>query len=155
MIPFFTHGNSYNYDELSLFKEHYNSSRFQDFLQAGRIKIEYNLSPIDVYKNLLKSKIVVMPSYSEAFGLAAMEGALAGNALVISNVGGLPEVIGNDKSRGYILPEISSQAVYNALVHLINHPVELEEMAKASQEYVRREFAPEEISAQYDKLYEL
>ncbi|GAY77461.1 similar to glycosyltransferase [Sporolactobacillus inulinus] len=52
---------------------------------------------------LLQADIIALPSlYHEAFGLAIAESMAAGKAVITTNAGAIPELIGNDS--GIILP---------------------------------------------------
>ena len=72
------------------------------------------------YENVLKffskSSITVVPSkWSEPFGRTSLEAGSRGNAVIISNRGGLPETINSP----IILKEISSKNIYEQIENLI------------------------------------
>ena len=65
---------------------------------------------------LLAADLVVVPSLDEGFGLVALEAMQASTAVVASDVGGLPEVVG---SSGAVLPARASLQWTEAMLHLM------------------------------------
>ena len=67
--------------------------------------------------------VFVVPSRydSESFGVAAVEAMACEVPVVVSNVGGLPEVV-IDKSTGIVVPKEDPHALFVALVELYNDP---------------------------------
>jgi len=51
------------------------------------------LNPVDVAKQLAASKITVIPSITEPYGIIVAEAICCGSPVVATNVGGIPEVI--------------------------------------------------------------
>lgn len=103
-------------------------------------------------ENMIKeSKIFMMPSYIESFGIAAIEAMNLGNVVVCSDAGGLPEIV---KSRnGYVVNENSIDGYCNALNHLIGNEAEMKEI---SQNNIARskEFSLEKMFNNIIKEYE-
>ncbi len=64
----------------------------------------------------LAAEIVVVPSFSEGFGLVALEGMQAGAMVVASSAGALPEVVGD---AGILLPPEDQAAWTQTLVNLV------------------------------------
>lgn len=58
------------------------------------IKITGQLDNAQMLKTIAHARIVVVPSRFEGFGLTALEALALGKAIVSTNVGGLPEVLG-------------------------------------------------------------
>jgi glycosyltransferase involved in cell wall biosynthesis len=71
-----------------------------------------------VPKELEKLDIYVALSRSESFGVAILEAGAAGKAVVVSNVGGLPEVVVQDET-GIIVQSESPIEAANAIEKLI------------------------------------
>lgn len=71
---------------------------------------------IPLYHNMLD--IFVALSESESFGVAVLEASASGNPVVVSNVGGLAEVVENG-STGLIVPAKNAKAAANAIEKLI------------------------------------
>lgn len=76
---------------------------------------------------LLAAEIVVVPSFHEGFGLVALEAMQAGTAVIASDAGALPEVIGE---RGIVLPPKDDQAWTRALIDLMNDEENRRHMAE-------------------------
>ncbi len=69
---------------------------------------------------LLKAiDILVVPSKSEGLGSIALDGCLAGNLVIASNSGGLPEII-KDKKTGYLFPVEDSAKLREILESNLN-----------------------------------
>lgn len=71
--------------------------KFDELKDKFQERFEWKSDPIsateiaELYK---KSTIYIQPSVYEAFGLCILEAMASGNAIIASNVGGIPEVIG-------------------------------------------------------------
>src|SRR5207244_7493305 len=68
----------------------------------------------DVYE---RNAIVVVPSRGEGFGMVALEAAERGRAAIVSDVGGLPEIVA-DGETGTVVPAEDVGALARALVVL-------------------------------------
>ena len=60
-----------------------------------------SLSRIEIVKIFKKCLLYIQPSRYEAFGLTVLEAMACGKAVIVSNKGGLPEVVGN---AGRVIP---------------------------------------------------
>jgi glycosyltransferase involved in cell wall biosynthesis len=79
---------------------------------------------------LLAADLVTVPSLHEGFGLVALEGMQARTAVIASNAGALPEVVGE---AGILLPATDQAAWVAALAGLVNDDISREEMAEAGK----------------------
>jgi len=68
----------------------------------------------DVYE---RNAIVVVPSRGEGFGMVALEAAERGRAAIVSDVGGLPEIVA-DGETGTVVPAGDVEALARAIVVL-------------------------------------
>lgn len=59
--------------------------------------------------------LIVIPSLSESFGLAALENMALGNVVVASNVGGIPDLIEHGKT-GLLVPPGDPQKLADAII---------------------------------------
>jgi glycosyltransferase involved in cell wall biosynthesis len=64
-----------------------------------------------------RNAIVVIPSRGEGFGMVALEAAERGRAAIVSDVGGLPEIVA-DGETGVVVPSEDVEALARAIVVL-------------------------------------
>ena len=99
---------------------------------------------------LARASIFALPARYEPFGLAALEAALAGCALVLGDIQSLHEVWGD--AALYVDPE-DDDGLAAALTLLIENPELREEMAAAAGRRARL-YGPERMAAAYGDAYE-
>jgi glycosyltransferase involved in cell wall biosynthesis len=90
---------------------------------------------IPKYHNMLDVSVSV--SNSESFGVAIIEASACGKPVVVSNVGGLPEVV-EDGVTGIIVPPRNAEATANAIERLVLNKELRLQMGKAGRERVKR-----------------
>ncbi|WOO42525.1 glycosyltransferase [Rubellicoccus peritrichatus] len=84
--------------------------------------------------------LVVVPSiHEEAFGRVAVEAMLAGKAVIVSQSGGLPEVIQDGKT-GIVVPKNDPTALAEAMLKLLEDDTLRNAFGKAGQERAQRLF---------------
>lgn len=96
-----------------------------------------NPNEVAYYHNQLD--IYVAVSIKESFGVAVLEASACSKPVVVSNVGGLPEVV-DDEQTGYIIEKENPAALAAALEKLILDPELRFRMGKNGREKVIREF---------------
>jgi mannosyltransferase len=70
---------------------------------------------------LERNSILVAPSRGEGFGLVALEAAERGRAAIVSDVGGLPEIVA-DGETGSVVGAGDVEALAEAIVQLASDP---------------------------------
>lgn len=73
---------------------------------------------------LTLSDLVVIPSISEGFGNVAIESLMAGNTILASNAGGLPEII-NDKKNGFLFESLNNNDLKLKFTNLHQNKINL------------------------------
>lgn len=73
-------------------------------------RVTFCLDRVDVDRMLYDADIFVLPSRKEGFGLAVVEAMAAGLPVVVSDVGGLQEIV-TDRETGYLVPPENSRAL--------------------------------------------
>lgn len=104
-----------------------------DFI--GRVNsnnVPLELNELDIYVALSRLD-------SESFGVAIIEAGAAGRPVVVSNVGGLPEVVIKDKT-GFIVPKDDPQAAAKAISTLILDQQLRVDMGEAGKRHVTQTY---------------
>ncbi|MFC7373048.1 glycosyltransferase [Fictibacillus iocasae] len=106
-----------------------------------------------VPKYINSMDIFVVPSRDqESFGVAAVESMACGVPVVVTNVGGLPEVVIEGET-GLIVPKESPDALAAAIVQLIEDEETRLSMGRKGIEHVKREYDWYENASRMEKLY--
>ena len=96
-----------------------------------------NHDDIQKYHNMLD--IYVAMSLEESFGVAVLEASACGKPVVVSNVGGLPEVVDHEKT-GFVVEKENPEALATAIGKLICDPGLRIEMGRKGREKVINEY---------------
>jgi glycosyltransferase involved in cell wall biosynthesis len=91
----------------------------EDFTRIGHLdkQVQFLGKVSGALKNYLlqNCRYVVMPSLTEGFGLVALEAFSCGKPLVASSVGGLKELMGENKNLGLLVPPEEPQSLARAI----------------------------------------
>jgi len=97
--------------------------------------------------------LLVVPSRTEAFGLAAAEALAAGVPVVATRVGGLPEVV-HDGVHGVLVPPLDPEGLASAVIALCNDPGRRIALGTAGTGHVADRFSWERTLDAYEALLE-
>jgi glycosyltransferase involved in cell wall biosynthesis len=97
--------------------------------------------------------IFVLPSRFEAFGLVAAEAMVVGTAVIVSNAGGLPEVVNNGQT-GLVVPQDHRPALAKAIAQLAKNPAQRHQLAQAGQYRATTCFSAERMAQETVQLYQ-
>jgi glycosyltransferase involved in cell wall biosynthesis len=106
----------------------------------------------DVASCYERSSILVAPSRGEGFGLVALEAAERGRAAIVSDVGGLPEIVA-DGETGLVVPAGDERALAESIVALTRDPVRVRAMGAAARRRAVEEFSAEAAAAGVEAVY--
>ncbi len=98
------------------------------------------------------STIVVMPSRQDSLPLVALEAALMARPLVVTRVGGLPEIVEHQQS-GLLVESEDDNGLINAISFLLGHPDAAVQMGEAARRRAQAVFGWERHVDAYDGLY--
>lgn len=122
---------------------------------AKRLAIEKNVSFLgqkkDIGKYLKEFDLFVLPSVAETFGIVILEAMRAGVPVIASSVGGIRDIIKNNKN-GILVKSADSKALSKAIVALLDHPVLA---AKIKREGLKRvqDFDWQKIIKKIEEVY--
>jgi glycosyltransferase involved in cell wall biosynthesis len=91
--------------------------------------------------------ICIVPSIEEPLGLVAIEAHAAGTPVVVSNTGGLVEIV-RDQHNGLVVPPKDHDAIADAVFRLLGDPELRERMVANGRRSVRERFAPQVLTDQ-------
>ena len=104
----------------------------------------------EFYKSL---DIFCVPSYSESFGVVAVEAGAASLPTVVSNVGGLPEVV-RDNETGFVVQAGDVEAFASKLMSLVNNDGIRETLGKAARKRIESNYQWKSNVDDMSKYYE-
>jgi L-malate glycosyltransferase len=106
-----------------------------------------------IYKFLVAHHIMVMPSLQEAFGVAALEAGACGRPVIATRVGGVPEIVLNNRT-GLLVPPNDVEALAEAIVTMAKDEEMRRSMGRAGYEFVRDNYSWEKSLDQMCGIYE-
>lgn len=116
----------------------------EDVLFLGKQDYVYRLLPL--------TDVFLLPSATESFGLAALEAMACGAVPVVSNVGGLSEVI-TDEVDGFLAEVGDVPAMAQRVLRLLRERRLRKEMAEAARFTAETRFCSTLIIPQYEAFY--
>ncbi|MEY4630505.1 MAG: hypothetical protein RIQ81_625 [Pseudomonadota bacterium] len=96
--------------------------------------------------------VFAMTSIDEGLGTAALDAALAGICPLVSNVGGLPEIVTDGKT-GLVVPAKDPQAIAEAMTRLAGDQALRTRLASAAQSFVASNFSVDAMVEGNLKVY--
>ena len=94
----------------------------------------------DVKELMVSSKIFVLPSRWEGFGIVIIEAMSNMLPVIATNVGGIPEIIENEKD-GILVPPENPKALAQAISNLLEDKELREKLSKAAYKKVREKYS--------------
>lgn len=99
------------------------------------------------------SDLLLLPSDNESFGLVALEAMACEVPVIVSKVGGLPEVV-TDGVAGYLVEPRDVDKMAERALHILSDESRRKEMGKGARETARKRFCASKIIPQYEQYYE-
>jgi glycosyltransferase involved in cell wall biosynthesis len=97
-----------------------------------------------------RAAAVVVPSLGEGFGMAALEAMERGRPVIASQVGGLPEIVGDT---GLLVPTGEAEPLRAAIVELARDLPRAAELGRAARQRALAEFSEERCIERTEALY--
>jgi len=117
---------------------------------ADCIRIVSGISTEQLVTHYAEAQVVVVPSLYEGFGLPAGEAMACGVAVVSTNGGALPEVVGD---AGVQVPVEDSDAIVAAVASLLLNPQQRAQLADAGRARILEHFCWRRAASQMTDYY--
>lgn len=129
-------------------------------LLVGRLNLSRSVEFVghvphtEVPNELAKLDIFLALSRSESFGVAVIEAGAAGKPVIVSDAGGLPEVV-VDSQTGIVVPRNNPHAAAEAIIKLVKNRTMRVDMGIAAKNHVREKYNWDVCVARMINLYKL
>jgi glycosyltransferase involved in cell wall biosynthesis len=131
-------------------------SEIEDFIRQKKldnVNILGHLNPNQVNDLIQNSTIVLVPSQCyEAFGLGVTESFALGRPVIVSNLGGLPEIV-DEAETGFILPANDLNAWAERIKWCAENPSILAQMGHKARQVYLKKYTPEVNYQQLISIY--
>lgn len=108
-------------------------------LEVGSmLKFVSQIDTSELVRYYAEATLAVVPSIYEGFGLPAGEAMATGTAVITTNGGALPEVVGD---AGLTVPTRDDKAIAAAIRHLLESPAERIALAQAGRQRILEKFS--------------
>jgi teichuronic acid biosynthesis glycosyltransferase TuaC len=104
----------------------------------GRLVFPGAMAHGDVIRYMSAADVLLLPSYGEGLPTVLVEAGSVGLPVIASAVGGIPELLGQD--RGVLLPEVSASAIASALTDFRERRADATLDAARLREHVREAY---------------
>jgi len=125
----------------------------RDEAVAGAVEFLGYLDDAALMRTYRDADVVVIPSLYEPFGIVALEALGAGKPTVVSDVGGLADIV-EDGVTGRKVPPDDPQALAEAIAGLLTSPSLMAKLGASGREMVERRYAWPAIATQTRAVYD-
>jgi N-acetyl-alpha-D-glucosaminyl L-malate synthase BshA len=106
----------------------------------------------NVHEKLAIADLMLLPSQLESFGLAALEAMACEVPTIATNVGGVPEVI-EDQKNGFLAPVGDVDLMARCAIEILSDDKRLREMGKLARFEAQSRFCSSKIIPEYEEFY--
>ena len=106
----------------------------------------------DVRRLLGAMDIFALPSLSEGLPLALLQAMAAGKTPVVTEVGGVPEVV-RDGETGFAVPPANPEALADGVIRLLESPSVAARIGACARQCIRERFSLQAMVAAYRDVY--
>lgn len=110
------------------------------------------IGPQERNEQLLRASVFALPSHDEGLPMAMLEAMAAGKAVVVTAVGGIPEVV-NDHDNALLVPPRDVAALITALRTLLEDAGLRSRLAYRARETVRARFSSSAVTIKLAAMY--
>ncbi len=129
------------------------SAEYAAFNHALGGKVHFLGKRDDIEELTACSDLLLLPSDIESFGLAALEAMVNAVPVLVSKVGGLPEVV-TDGVDGFLVEPRDVTEMARRAIEILSDEERRRRMGERARETARTRFSSAAIIPQYERLYE-
>jgi glycosyltransferase involved in cell wall biosynthesis len=126
--------------------------RIAQMQSRGQISLLGHIPRNSIREAMQRCSLYCLPSFGEPFGMSALEAMACGRPLVVTNSGGLAELV--PEQGGLKVPEGDAPALADALCTVLMKPAMAEAMGAYNRQYVLDKFEWSIISTQLASIYD-
>lgn len=116
-------------------------------------KIEFLGQCRDIPEILAESDLFIMPSRREAFGMAILEAGMMKVPVIAANVGGIPDIIENEKT-GLLVEKENVEELAAAIQKMLENENLMNELKENLYQKVESEFSAKRMAELTEKVYD-
>lgn len=111
----------------------------------------------EVIKEMLSCDIFVLPSYTEGFPNVILEAMACGCAIIATKVGAIPEMLEEENGKKYsvLVSPKSSEALYTAIITLLNNSTLKEEIGNNALSRVNERYVMPKVWNQLEAIWKI
>jgi len=123
-----------------------------------KVVLKGEISVAELVNEYRKCDIFIFPSIidkrgdTEGLGCAAIEALMFKKPVIASNVGGIVDIIYDNKT-GFLVPEKDASAIVNKILFVRDNYILATKLAEAGHEHVKENFSWNTITAKFIKTY--
>lgn len=118
----------------------------------NKVKFIGSLTPELIPQYSQMGDVLLLPSKKEAFGLVILEAMFLENAVIASNIGGIPEVVEHNGS-GFLFEPKNYSKLANYMKFFIINKAEIKNFGKRGLEIAKSKFSKKKICDIYENMY--
>jgi glycosyltransferase involved in cell wall biosynthesis len=129
-------------------------SKLEALIEAGQLHDRVQLlgARTDIPDLQAAADVFVLPSLWEGLPLALLEGMFGRNAVIASNISGIPEAVEHGKS-GLLTPPGDQLALKESIRSVVSDAAYRNRLADAALERVRSRYTIDVMTSAYERLY--
>ena len=114
--------------------------------------IPERISEKDLARIYAACDVFVLPSLWEPFGMVVVEAMASGKPVVGSKIGGIPEIILDEKT-GFLVPPRGHEELAEKILFLLKNPKKARSMGVWGRKRAEKSFTWDETAKSYEKFY--
>lgn len=118
-----------------------------------RVEFLGTLKPLDVYRLLLDSHVLLMPSSRAGSGVVALEAQACGCVPIVTELPGVTDAIVQDGRTGFLIPSEQADRFADAVASCAHDRVGWTQMARSGHRAVSKQFPLEQMGQAYRQLF--